>query len=1119
MSSHMTKLQSKQRGRKIPDEQWNDHRSRILRLWLHDGEEGRSLKEVADIMERKYGFVATTSQFHNRLIKKWHVRKYITKSEWQRLFWDEMDRRPAETIRVYFNKRLIPPETKEREWERYGFALEVRPQDLINLSETFRYEIVSTTPGMEDLVFASSTALLGVEHQACSGGPAWSLTSHVPYPPQVSYTIPHFFNLHPFSWANGIDWATLSSRARTADQQIIRLIRPNRSQFMSMSYPEQQTSLTVSLEPDALILRHIVFSIVNGIESSRQTDSNGIYLWLANLSRRTVQGFFASLPIEILNVIRQRIRAKAVRSGDPDVAKTLLSLERDLNPDCPYSSGEISKLLEPLSQWKCDIAFAHILVIHSSCVCSDQDMVLRELSLAYNVETRRAFSDDKDWVSLISIPLLAGAEPMTFCFLVARYDIQTLEQLLEASNRDILSWMEAGLLTAAVNKSNYLSKPEDAILLDWVFDKLSAEISSQTLSNSWTDTHAAAVSSTCSRAFVVSLQKHDLSSTKTLHDNCQSLGLTLVYTQYDRTLNDRIMSYCMAGDWSAAYKAAEIPTATITSSPFSESLTEAIVNDDYRRVRRELDESRDRNAFKIAIESASDNVAAFIAARTRPWAVLRLLERGNTRAISNMLSYHSHWADILQKPFSTRDHEQLEHILYHKQQHNDCHLFPCQIWADGSRCRQQIVLRALGYHAIDTCDLQLLDWVRKQDLAMGGVVVQVDGGIQGILPSLDYRQGRLLDEVLIADDVNLPSFFNVAVQHNALLLMNYFCSLTPTHKHSDALLHAVKTDVELITIKYLIEREGLEGIQNNKQYGSAALRIAIRNRNYDLVRLLAEITDIHGLEPINWEDAESERYRDPLGEAIFQGDIEAVNILLDNGGNPNALVAFEGLPRDISRVADYSVLLRLTALLAAIDIGSFDLTKILIERGADVNGRLDMGLLRTPLQRAAEIGDFEMVQFLVQKDAIVDSEPAFGGGTALQLAAMSGHVGIATFLMQHGADVNHPPARGPGRTAFEAAAEWCRPDMMYLLVQNGAQLDLDIFGDVEELVYDSSDGYGSDDSESDQDSDSGWRLQCRTVKVAKSQYSRAMEFAENRQESASMAIVQSIYDKVVKGTS
>ena len=127
MSYRIDKPKNKQRGRKIPDEQWDSLRVRILHLWLHDGEEGRSLEHVAQILKREHNFVVTSSQLHNRLVKKWDVHKYHTRDEWRRLYWDEIDRQPAETIRVYFNSHLISTETKEREWERYGFYSETRP--------------------------------------------------------------------------------------------------------------------------------------------------------------------------------------------------------------------------------------------------------------------------------------------------------------------------------------------------------------------------------------------------------------------------------------------------------------------------------------------------------------------------------------------------------------------------------------------------------------------------------------------------------------------------------------------------------------------------------------------------------------------------------------------------------------------------------------------------------------------------------------------------------------------------------------------------------------------------------------------------------------------------------
>jgi hypothetical protein len=128
MSYRIDKPKNKQRGRKIPNERWDSFRVRILHLWLHDGEEGRSLEDVARVLKREHDFVVTPAQLHNRLVKKWNVRKYITRNEWRRLYWDEIDHQPAETIRVYFNNRLIPTETKEREWERYGFASETRPK-------------------------------------------------------------------------------------------------------------------------------------------------------------------------------------------------------------------------------------------------------------------------------------------------------------------------------------------------------------------------------------------------------------------------------------------------------------------------------------------------------------------------------------------------------------------------------------------------------------------------------------------------------------------------------------------------------------------------------------------------------------------------------------------------------------------------------------------------------------------------------------------------------------------------------------------------------------------------------------------------------------------------------
>lgn len=190
----------------------------------------------------------------------------------------------------------------------------------------------------------------------------------------------------------------------------------------------------------------------------------------------------------------------------------------------------------------------------------------------------------------------------------------------------------------------------------------------------------------------------------------------------------------------------------------------------------------------------------------------------------------------------------------------------------------------------------------------------------------------------------------------------------------------------------------------------------------------------------------------------------------------------------------------MTALLVAIDVGDFAMARLLISHGAKVNREPTRGVLRTPLQRASEIGDFNLVRYFIDQGAMIDAAPIYGGATALQLAAMSGHLGIATYLIERGADVNHLPARGPGRTAFEAAAEWCQPDMMYLLVQQGTLLDLEIEEEIDEP-------FGRDGM-----AESKWHVyhRWRPVRKRRTQYERALQFAEDRGEHASKRVVEAI---------
>lgn len=78
------------------------------------------------------------------------------------------------------------------------------------------------------------------------------------------------------------------------------------------------------------------------------------------------------------------------------------------------------------------------------------------------------------------------------------------------------------------------------------------------------------------------------------------------------------------------------------------------------------------------------------------------------------------------------------------------------------------------------------------------------------------------------------------------------------------------------------------------QYESAALRVAVRHENHNPVRLLAPVTDIYGLEQTG-VSRNYLAYLDPLGEATLRKNSIAVQILLENGGDIDTIVAFDGL--------------------------------------------------------------------------------------------------------------------------------------------------------------------------------------------------------------------------------
>lgn len=83
-------------------------------------------------------------------------------------------------------------------------------------------------------------------------------------------------------------------------------------------------------------------------------------------------------------------------------------------------------------------------------------------------------------------------------------------------------------------------------------------------------------------------------------------------------------------------------------------------------------------------------------------------------------------------------------------------------------------------------------------------------------------------------------------------------------------------------------------------------------------------------------------------------------------------------------------------------VKSVEMAKMLVEKGADVNGRTEYG--ETPLQSAAFNGQTEVAEYLISVGSKVSARGQ-GGGTPLHWAATAGQLAVAQLLIKSGAIV------------------------------------------------------------------------------------------------------------------
>lgn len=134
-----------------------------------------------------------------------------------------------------------------------------------------------------------------------------------------------------------------------------------------------------------------------------------------------------------------------------------------------------------------------------------------------------------------------------------------------------------------------------------------------------------------------------------------------------------------------------------------------------------------------------------------------------------------------------------------------------------------------------------------------------------------------------------------------------------------------------------------------------------------------------------------------------------------------------------------------TLLHVAARAGHVDLVTLLLERGADIEARGDVG--RTPLYEAAKYGQAEIVRFLVERGANVDAA-SDQGFTPMMVGAERGHLGILEYLLDRGASIG--AVNEVGKTALHQYVDHTQADddaIPRFLVQRGVPLEVhDVVG-------------------------------------------------------------------------
>jgi hypothetical protein len=869
-----------------------------------------------------------------------------------------------------------------------------------------------------------------------------------PHPKNAPMSVDPLPFPHSFSWVTTLNWSWINNLMDNTGA-LIRHPESLPEKHKAVTY---QAPSTMCVRSDAVtnFAQYVVSAFLNNLQPASDLQIGDIHSWLGRLPQSVILGFLKALPTGHSDVLRERLFVTAMDRHDVATIQSVLETGFDL--DQKINCGSIGHNVLPLHRALSIMNYPVTKVIAQKLACiRSADHVLAQITdfLQYRHPLEPSHKYNFVFTSLVQMMIDAGAKPTIRCLSAAiSGDTKLVRHLLENVEEGVQGCLQAGVLINFLERSSH-SKTCAPMVFSFILQEKLEEIQKHNPANSSALRKAcqSAIKHTCIWAMdmIISAALHLRIGLNSLTPNdITNTSITSAYRDLNWDLLEELtretkdkQKKTIGEELSDAEELSQWPPkeheifADESLVPEWDNLLCRLNN--YKLYDKSITKSDILHLLAGGCAPDFENILTTLtlrldrAGKLDRDGLIGLLARARTTAISQMVFQQKDLNDALMCVHRQHDCTLLDDLCYRQPMKWVVAGGAGKTWLD-----DRLRLRLLAYHAIDTNNDMLWGWLFQTEIFTGKFIQHF--GLYG--------------------QYSLPSLLAIAASQSNTRLIRVLLEGGAEIKDSDALMWAAATDADNATIEMLLAAVG--DVQCKRRYGGAALRMAIRRQNYDMLRKLSKVVDVNSQEPFVFERRdgviEDLPPLSPMGEAIMCRDLKAATILIEHHATVGGLVAqfaYEEynnsrLTRDPARGHRQrgTVMNRATTLLAAIDTGNLLMVKLLVDNGANVNDLFNPGLVRTPLQRAAEIGNFEIVQYLLEKGARVDSAPCYSGGTPLQLTAIEGHVGVAELLLEHGADVNYPPAKGHGRTAFEGAAEKARVDMMSLLVSRGLDFDL-----------------------------------------------------------------------------